>query len=237
MATDQVISPFAPLRLTKTYACVGRFLKKNSMNNEAEHLKLKLLQQLEQSKKLQQDNYTEAQDKLNASLTPILQNLENALAQVGIDELNKTLRTMSEKSAQYRRQFEAMGSDIQEWKRDANNLSEQMIETQERLKNLYRYTAEHITLITQRNELIQEENKQLKQQIQAFEERLNTQDQQFKQLMTLAKNNNKFLENIHDKATEAKEWNQQNENYMTYSMMIGGAALFLILIMTLLGKN
>lgn len=128
-----------------------------------------------------------------------------------------------------------MGSDIQEWKQDANNLSKQMVETQERLTNLYRYTAEHITLITQRNELIQEENKQLKQQIQAFEERLNTQDQQLNQLMTLAKHNNKFLAHIHDKATEAREWNQQNENYMTYSMMIGGAALFLIFI-TLLWK-
>lgn len=205
------------------------------MNNEAEHLKLKLLQQLEQSKKLQQENYTEAQEKLNASLTPILQNLENALAQVGIGELNKTLRTMSEKSLHYRRQFEAMGSDIQEWKRDANNLSEQMIETQERLKHLYRQTAEHITLITQRNELIQEENKQLKQQIQAFEERLNTQDQQFNKLMTFAKHNNEFLADIHDKTNEAKAWNQQNENYLTYSMMIGGGALFLIFI-TLLWK-
>src|SRR5574344_380283 len=150
MATDQVISPFPLLHSTKPYACVGRFLKKNLMNNEAEHLKLKLLQQLEQSKKLQQDNFTEAQDKLNASLTPILQNLENALAQVGIDELNKTLRTMTETSAHYRRQFEDMGS---EWKQDANSLSKQMIETQERLASLYRQTAEHITLINQRSEL------------------------------------------------------------------------------------
>lgn len=232
MATDQVISPLPLLHLTKPYACVGRFLKKNLMNNEAEHLKLKLLQQLEQSKKLQQDNFTEAQDKLNASLTPILQNLENALAQVGIDELNKTLRTMTETSAHYRRQFEDMGS---EWKQDANSLSEQMIETQERLASLYRQTAEHITLINQRSELIQEENKQLKQQIQAFEERLNTQDQQFNKLMTFTKHNNEFLADIHDKTNEAKAWNQQNENYLTYSMMIGGGALFLIFI-TLLWK-
>lgn len=210
----------------------GQILKKNLMNNEAEHLKLKLLQQLEQSKKLQQDNFTEAQDKLNASLTPILQNLENALAQVGIDELNKTLRTMTETSAHYRRQFEDMGS---EWKQDVNSLSEQMIETQERLASLYRQTAEHITLINQRSELIQEENKQLKQQIQAFEERLNTQDQQFNNLMTFAKHNNEFLADIHDKTNEAKASNQQNEKYLTYSMMIGGGALFLIFI-TLLWK-
>lgn len=212
---------------------MARFLKKNSMNQEAQNVKLKIVQQDEN---LPQDNYLESQGLLRTSLRLIPQESEHELTYIYINELNKILGTISEQLEQHSGQLEAIRNDMLEWKERSHHFSQKITETQESQQLLQQQTAEHLRLLGQHTALVIEENKQLKNYIQQLQAQPHTQNQDIDVgqdldlLIELVKNNNNFLKSIQEQQNQHGDLVKHSRKYLVEITWIIVGLFFMIMV-------